>query len=96
MDSELNILKSKIEGHRLKNGRRKAFPEEVWQQIFKLSKKIDALTLAKDLGISHPNLLRRLRSQNEQVSLIEAPGPLLKSKQMTVELPHNIILRIDL
>jgi hypothetical protein len=96
---ELQNLKTTIEAHRSKFGKRKAFPREVWEKIYQLSEKRTPISLAEEIGISPANLTRRLKKQKgtQKVSLLEIPHSVIpEKKQMTLELPGNIILRIDL
>lgn len=96
---ELQKLKSIIEAHRSKFGKRKSFPKDVWDKIYELSESRTPASLASEIGISSANLTRRLktRAKSDEISLLEIPRSVMPArKQMTVELPHNIVLRIDL
>ncbi len=83
------------------------YPKEFWIRAMKLSEEIGAKEVARKLGISYGNLARRISLANKpkiskktknaetHVSFVEVP--LAKSKkQIILELPHNIFLRIDL
>ena len=100
---ELNALKSIINNHQALHGKRKAFPIDVWNKIFILAETFPTAKIANELGISPANLLRQLKKRQKvqvkassDVSLIEVPSQVFNKKQMTIELPHNIVLRIDL
>jgi hypothetical protein len=97
---DIQALRTTIQKHREKNGKRMAFPKKVWDQIINLADDMPSSILAKELGISHGNLARQLRKREsnaaDDCSFVEVPQEVVAKKQMTLELPHNIVVRIDL
>ena len=101
---ELKKIKSLIEAHRAKFGKKKPFPKNLWKEIIKATESHSVTKVASFLEISGPNISRHIKKSKELrpadkkngPSFLKAPRSILVKKQMTLELPHNIILRIDL
>ena len=100
---DFSSLKSIIKNHQDQHGKRKAFPIDVWNRISVLAERFPTAKIANELEISPANLLRQLKNRQKMqvkassdISLIEVPSQVFNKKQMTIELPHNIVIRIDI
>ncbi|MBT4936797.1 hypothetical protein HON22_02665 [Candidatus Peregrinibacteria bacterium] len=100
---ELNSLKSIIHNHQALHGKRKAFPKHVWDKIFTLAQKTPPAQIAHELEINPANMGRQMKKRQKsqfdkssEISLLEVPRQAFNKKQMTIELPHNIVIRIDI
>ena len=97
---ELRPIKDAIDNHRKLYPGHRCFPKEIWQQITPLASKYDSRSLAEKLGISHNGLFKRIKAlsaNSQQPTTGLVPIPILSQvKKITLALPHNITLRIDL
>lgn len=99
---DLNALRAEITRLRSKAaGKRPYFPSALWEHITKLSEQLDPKILAEELGLNQQNLIRQIRkrkSENSSTQFLEVPSGLLSSskKQLHLDLPHGVSLRIDL
>lgn len=104
--NDLNNLKRYLDNHRAQFPNARRFPSKFWISAIELSEKYSHIEVAKILNIDLGNLTRRIKESRKKKNFkstdqdfvqlpIMAPKK-VSSKQMTIELPHNIILRIDL
>ena len=106
--SELDDLLAIVKKMKEQPSATRRYPKEFWTQTIKLSEEIGAQNVAKKLGLSYGNLARRIRLASDRpdppkkaskktsdFSFIEIPVTKSK-KQIILDLPHNISLRIDL
>jgi hypothetical protein len=101
---QLKELRRKVDSIRSQNpGKRVHFPDSVWEKIADLSDSISLRTLAQELGLNEQNLSRQVRKRKrrttpEENNFLEVPQDLLRSdrKQISINLPQGITVRIDL
>lgn len=103
---ELKELKKILESHRLANPKLRKFPDPFWTKIIQLSKKIPSRKIANFLNINAGNINRRIR-EIESPEVFEEKFPSQQfiqipvqpsgsgGKQIVLNLPHNITIRID-
>lgn len=99
--NEFTPIKAIIDEHRKKNPKSRRYPKEFWQQVLPLAKEKGVKAVAKELGISHAYLYEKLKrpsiadQKNETGPFVQIPFTPETSK-ITLELPHNIKLSIQL
>jgi len=102
---QLKTLRKKIDSIRSQRpGKRVHFPDSVWKHVAQLSESTPLRTLAQELGLNEQNLSRQIKKRkgtsppSKKDQFLEVPSQLLKldKKQLSIELPHGITLRIDL
>lgn len=100
--TELQKLKNQIKAYRAKSPGRKRFPLEFWQKAAELAEHMSYTNLGRELEIDKGYLSKRikeLKTAGEETShkFLQVPTMgLSQKKQITLELPHNITLRIEL
>jgi transposase-like protein len=104
--NEIEELKNILQEFKSKNPPVKRYPKEFWVRIAALASQIGNKRVVREVGVSYGNLIKRIRSlkmnkpspvvkTSSSVSFVKVPMK-NSSKQITIELPHNISLRIDL
>lgn len=102
--NEIESLKELLTKHRQRfHGKIvRKFPQDFWDRVLILAQTISPEKIAFDLGINLGNLKRKIaqngpiqKSKNQFVEVPFSASESLK-KQMIIELPHNIKMRIDL
>ena len=99
---ELQSLKKLLEENRILHPKKKAFPKDFWPRVKILAETISLQEISTFLKIDLANLKKRIcaKVQSEKVTspFIQLPMNTLggSKKQITLMLPHNVILRIDL
>ena len=100
--NEIERLRDTIEQHRKQFPGRRHFPKGTWEQILSLAETRDVKKLAQKLGIC-PNNLRRRISKNKsplgpskKTQFLQLPPVTESAKTVTLQLPHNILLKIEL
>lgn len=97
---ELAPIKDAIDNHRRAFPNHRRFPKKIWQQIIPLAPKYNTRILAKELGMDPNNLAKRIRAltnnpKKDAPDFVPIPAR-TRSKQVTLTLPHNIKLSIEL
>ncbi len=99
---QISQLKNLLLKHKEQFPKSKKFPQEFWDQVILLTEKMNHRVLAEKLNIDPCYLLRKCKNSSSQKpspqvtsSFVQATS-IMKSKQITLELPHNITIRIDL
>ena len=97
---ELAHIKDAIDNHRKLFPKHRRYPKELWQQIIPFAQKYGPQTLAKELGINLGNLFKRINAlegnpKKNGPDFIPIPTP-VPSRRITLALPHNIKLSIEL
>ena len=104
---QLQALKEQISQLRQENpGRKVHLPVQLWDQIKILSETIPCNRLAEELTLNYQNLRRQIKKRKKtqistprkKMTFLEVPQKnlLQSAKQVTLELPHGINLRIEL
>ena len=101
--SDIESVKAVIEDYRKQFPRNHRYPKVIWQQILPLAQKYKINPLAQKLDICSNTLRRRLKQNEDKPSsdsinksFIELPAIESKAKAITLYLPYNIQLKIEL
>ena len=101
MDDLANI-RATIDAHKKQFPNHRRYPKEIWSQVLPLADKYDHHLLARELNINLNNLRKRIKRNASQIAPVEENTPFIQiphhrnSRAITLELPHNIKLRIEL
>lgn len=100
---DLMPIKAIIDNHRRAFPDHRRYPKKVWDKIIPLAEKYDVKTLAKGLSICPNNLRKKIKNNNlprpiatNNSSFVEVPNINVGTQVITLELPHNIRLKIEL
>ena len=106
--SEFSEIEAFINDYRSKHPRTRYYPKEFWVRVLPLAREHGAAKVATAFGISKQHLFKKLRQSSEVKDTpvrdpdVEFPPsfvqvPLSSSgRQITLELPHQIKLSIQL
>ena len=104
--SEFSEIEAFINDYRSKHPRTRYYPKEFWVRVLPLAREYGVAKVATALGINQLRLSKKLRQSSKvkdtqvgdhEVAPSFVPVPLSSSgRQITLELPHRIKLRIQL
>ena len=100
MHNDLTPIKAIIDNHRKAFPNHRRYPKKVWDKIMLLDTKYDPQTIAKELDINLNHLckkIRALKKANKKDGPDFVPIPTSSpTKRITLTLPHNIKLSLEL